>query len=343
MHKLAINGFGRIGRLTFRAFLEKELYKHVQISVVNDIVDASNLVYLLKYDSTHGKLKDFDVELREDVMLIKKHNEVISETRFLNLKKNPADLPWGDYNIDLIIESTGVFRKKQDANGHLEAGAKKVLITAPSDDEVPHFLVGVNSEKYGGENLISNASCTTNAIAPMVRVLMQSDIGIKQAIASTVHAYTASQALQDMPSKKDFRRGRSAAENIIPTTTGAAKAVCFALPELEGKITASAYRVPVKNGSLIDLNVMTEQDTSLEEINHKFKEASVGNMQGVLEYSEDPLVSSDIIGNPHSLIYDANASLELNSKFFKLVGWYDNEWGYSNRVIEMAIEVLGND
>jgi glyceraldehyde 3-phosphate dehydrogenase len=256
----------------------------------------------------------------------------------LSEKAHPSELPWSDHDIDVVIESTGLFRKEKDARGHIESGAKKVIITAPSEEHVRTIVMGVNEGTYDNDDIVSNASCTTNCITPIVHVLMQSGIGIEEGIMTTIHSYTSSQSLVDGVNAKDPRKGRAAAENVIPTSTGAAKAVGFAIPELKGKLTGMAFRVPTPTSSVVDLSVRTKQETSLTEINQKMKEASETYLKGILDYTEEPVVSSDFIHNPFSSTYDATAGIELNSRFFKLVAWYDNEWGYSNRIVDL----LGN-
>lgn len=334
--RLAINGFGRIGRLFLRSLIEKNyLDNRVEVVAVNDLTDAFNLAYLLKYDSVHGVMKSDVRALDESTLMIDG-----KEIKVLNLKVKPSELPWRDLNIDVVVESTGVFEKKEDASGHIKAGAKKVIISAPSDSDVNTYLVGVNSDKYLGEDIISNASCTTNCIAPMVYVLIREGIGLEEGLMNTMHAYTATQSLTDSPSSKDFRRGRSAGLNIVPSSTGAAKMIGEILPEVKGKLTGMSFRVPVACGSVIDLTFKPTRETSLEEINSLMKKASETYLKGVMEYTTDPIVSSDIIHNSHSCVYDSTSGIQLNSKFFKIVGWYDNEWGYSNRLVDLLGRVV---
>lgn len=332
--KVAINGFGRIGRLVYRALLEKNFMDGaVEVVVVNDLVPADNLAYLLKYDTIHGTLSQ-DVKALDDSTI-----QVGDKTfKTLALKSTPAELPWKDYAVDVVIECTGLFTKQADAQGHITAGAKKVIISAPSD-EAQMYLLGVNSEKYNNEEVISNASCTTNCIAPLVRVLINEGIGIEEGLMLTAHAYTASQTLHDGPTKKDFRGGRAAAANIIPESTGAAKSIGKIIPEVNGKLTGMSIRVPVIDGSMLDLTFRPTRDTTLEEINSVMKKASETYLKGILGYTEDPVVSSDFIHNPLSAVYDATASIQLSPRFFKLIAWYDNEWGYSNRMAELLGQI----
>jgi glyceraldehyde 3-phosphate dehydrogenase len=338
--RIAINGFGRIGRLVVRAMIEKDfLNDQIELVAVNDLVSAENLAYLLKYDSIHRRLKYDVIAVGENRIQIKNGDAVISDFEVLSLKVHPSELPWAERNIDIVIESTGIFENGEDANGHLKAGAKKVIISAPSDETTPTYLVGVNAENYKGENLISNASCTTNCLAPLIQVLLKEGVGIEEGIMTTNHAYTASQSLVDAPAKSDFKRGRAAATNIVPSSTGSAKAINLIFPGLKGRLASVAYRVPVADVSVVDLVFKPSRSTSMEEINKLMKNASETYLKGILSYSSDPVVSSDFVGDPHSTIYDANASFELNSKFFKLVAWYDNEWGYSNRIVDLVEKI----
>ncbi len=329
--RVAINGFGRIGRLVYRALLERNfLDGEIEVVAVNDLVPADNLAYLLKYDTTHGKMN-------ADVKAIDENTISVNgkEIKTLAMKVTPAELPWKDLNIDIVIESTGFFTKKADAMGHITAGAKKVIISAPSDEDVKTILMGVNHEEYNGEDLVSNASCTTNCLAPIVYVLLKEGIGLEEGLMTTAHAYTATQTIMDGPSRKAFRDGRAGAMNIIPASTGAAKAIGLVLPEMKGKLTGMSFRVPVSDVSVVDLTFKPTRDTSLEEINAAMKKASETYLKGVLQYTEEPVVSSDFIHDAHSSTYDAGASIQLNSRFFKLIGWYDNEWGYSNRMADL--------
>ncbi len=335
--RIAINGFGRIGRLVYRALLERNfLDGQVEVVVVNDLVPADNLAYLLKYDTTHGKLDEDVKAIDENTIKVGEHT-----LKTLALKVSPAELPWKEYNIDIVIESTGFFTKKADAIGHLTAGAKKTIISAPSDEDVKTILVGVNDDQYQGEDLVSNASCTTNCLAPIVHVLLKEGIGIEEGLMTTAHAYTATQTIMDGPSRKAFRDGRAGAMNIIPASTGAAKAIGLVIPEMKGKLTGMAFRVPVADVSVVDLTFKPTRETSLAEINNAMKKASETYLKGILQYTEEPVVSSDFIHDANSSTYDAGASIELNSKFFKLVSWYDNEWGYSNRMADLLKIVVG--
>lgn len=335
--KVAINGFGRIGRLVYRALLEKNMLDgKVEVVVVNDLVPADNLAYLLKYDTTHGKLK-------EEVKAVDENTIKVGERtlKTIAMKCTPAELPWKDYGVDVVIESTGFFTKKADAKGHLDAGAKKVIISAPSDEDVKTILMGVNHEEYTGEDLVSNASCTTNCLAPIVSVLLKEGIGLEEGLMTTAHAYTASQMIVDGPSRKAFRDGRAGAQNIIPASTGAAKAIALVIPEMKGKLTGMSFRVPVSDVSVVDLTFKSAKDTSLDEINKAMKKASETYLKGVLNYTEEAVVSSDFIHDSHSSTYDATAGIELNSRFFKIISWYDNEWGYSNRMADLLDIVVG--
>lgn len=335
--RVAINGFGRIGRLVYRALLEKDMLNGaVEVVVVNDLVPAENLAYLLKYDTTHGKLP-YDVKAIDD-NTIQVGNRTL---KTIALKATPAELPWKDYNVDIVIESTGFFTKKADASGHLSAGAKKVIISAPSDEDVKTILIGVNNDQYMGEDLVSNASCTTNCLAPIIHVLLKEGFGVEEGLMTTCHAYTASQVTMDGPSKKAFRDGRAAAMNIIPASTGAAKAIGLVLPEVKGKLTGMSLRVPVSDVSIVDLTFKPTKDTSLEEINAAMKKASETYLKGILNYTEEPLVSSDLIHDEHSSTYDATACIQLNPRFFKLIAWYDNEWGFSNRMVDL-LQIVAN-
>jgi glyceraldehyde 3-phosphate dehydrogenase len=325
--KLGINGFGRIGRLCFRALLERDA-DHVDIVGVNDLTDAETLATLFKYDTVHGQYPG-TVELDGDAL-------VIDGDRFpVFSEQDPTQLPWGAHDTDVVIESTGVFRTREKAAQHLEAGADKVVISAPAKSEVDATVVlGVNDDILtGDEEVVSNASCTTNCLAPLVKVLDDA-FGLESGLMTTVHAYTSSQNLLDGP-HGDLRRARTAAESIIPTTTGAAKAVGDVLPHLDGKLDGMAMRVPTPDGSVTDLTATVEQEVSTEDVDAAFREAAEGDLSGVLSYSDDPIVSRDIIHNPHSAIYDAPWSMTAGS-MVKVVGWYDNEWGYANRTVDLV-------
>lgn len=342
--KVAINGFGRIGRLVFRAMVEQGLVgKEVQVVAVGDIVPADNLAYLLKYDTTQGRFagevgskKSSADKAEDDVLIVNGHDiHVVSA-------KSPAELPWKQFGVDIVIESTGLFTEAEKAKGHIAAGAKKVIISAPAKGEDLTVVMGVNCEKYDPKqhHIISNASCTTNCLAPVVHVLLKEGFGIDEGLMTTVHAYTATQKTVDGPSKKDWKGGRAAAQNIIPSTTGAAKAVALVCPEVKGKITGMAFRVPTPTVSVVDLTVKTSKDTSYAEIAAAMKKASQSYLKGILEYTEDEVVSSDFIHSKASSVFDKGSGIELNSKFFKLVSWYDNEWGYSNRVGDLVKLVI---
>jgi len=337
--RIAINGFGRIGRLVFRALHEQGLFgKEVEVVAVGDIVPADNLAYLLKYDSIQqkfggkvGSKKSGTDKEADDVLLVDgKEIAVVSA-------KSPAELPWKKLGVDYVIESTGLFTDGEKAKGHIAAGAKKVIISAPAKGEDITVVMGVNHEKYdaGKHNIVSNASCTTNCLAPIVHVILKEGFGFAEGLMTTVHSYTATQKTVDGPSRKDWKGGRSAAINIIPSTTGAAKAVALVLPEVKGKLTGMAFRVPTPTVSVVDLTFKTTKSTSLKEIAAAMKGASESYLKGILGYTEEELVSSDFIHDERSSIYDAGSSIELNANFFKLVSWYDNEWGYSHRCVDL--------
>jgi len=328
--KVGINGFGRIGRMVFRIMMAKGGFEVVSI---NDLTDAKTLAHLLKYDSVHGKFNG-TVEAKEASIVVNgKEIEITSI-------KDPAALPWGKKGVDVVIESTGVFRAKEQIALHLKAGAKKVILTVPSKDEIDNTIVlGVNDKDLkDSDKLVSNASCTTNCLAPMVKVLNDT-FGLKKGLMTTVHAYTNDQAILDLP-HKDLRRARAACESIIPTTTGAAKAVGKVIPSLNGKLNGMAMRVPVKDGSVVDFVAELEKKATVEEINAAMKKAAEGPMKGIMEYTEDPVVSFDIIGNPHSCVFDALSTMVMDGNMVKVVGWYDNEWGYSNRVVDLVKKLV---
>ena len=321
--KVAINGFGRIGRLAFKCLLEKE---GVEVVAINDLTDNKTLAHLLKYDSVHGKFNG-TVEFDDS------HLTVNGAKIHALAEKNPAQLPWADLGVDIVLESTGRFLHKDDASKHIEAGAKKVVISAPGKGDVKTIVLGVNdSELTGEETVLSNASCTTNCLAPLVKVL-DDTFGIENGFMTTIHAYTSDQRLQDAP-HKDLRRARAAAYSIIPTTTGAAKAVGLVLPHLSGKLNGNAMRVPIPDGSVTDFTVNLKTETSAEQVNAAFKKAAANELNGILEYTTDPIVSIDIVGNPHSCIFDSEQTLAYG-KTVKVVGWYDNEAGYSNRIADL--------
>ncbi|MDE1171643.1 MAG: type I glyceraldehyde-3-phosphate dehydrogenase [Verrucomicrobium sp.] len=343
--KIGINGFGRIGRLVFRAIVEQGLLgKEVDVVAVNDLVPADNLAYLLKYDSTQGSFKGAvsseksKADLHEDDVLVVDGHKI----KCLAVKEGPAALPWKDLGVDLVIESTGLFTDAEKAKGHLTAGAKKVIISAPAKGEDITVVVGVNHDKYdpAKHHIISNASCTTNCLAPVVHVLLKEGFGVEEGLMTTVHSYTATQKTVDGPSKKDWKGGRSAAINIIPSTTGAAKAVALVIPEVKGKLTGMSFRVPTPTVSVVDLTVKTAKPTSYKEISAALKKASETYLKGILGFTEDEVVSTDFIHDTRSSIFDAGSGIELNDRFFKLVSWYDNEWGYSNRCVDLVRHVI---
>lgn len=332
--KVAINGFGRIGRSVFRILNNRE---GVDIVAINDIFDKGALTYLLKYDTVMGRFPD-EVQLEGDVL------KTGSQSVKLIAERDPSSLPWGELGVDIVIESTGIFRQREQLENHLSAGAKRVVLTVPSKDEIDYTVVlGVNDDGLLPEHkIVSNASCTTNCLAPMAKVL-NDEFGIEMGVINTIHAYTNDQRLADVP-HSDWRRSRAAAENVIPTTTGAARAVGKVLPELNGKLDGIAMRVPVPDGSVVDLNVRLEKDVSVEDINDAVRAAAdSGPLQHVLQYSTLPVVSTDIIGNPHSSIFDAPFTRVVEGNFVKTLNWYDNEWGYSNRVADLLGVLHGLD
>ena len=342
--KIAINGFGRIGRLVFRALVEQGLLgSKFDVVAVGDIVPADNLAYLLKYDSTQGRVagtvtskKSAPEKTEDDVLVVNGHEiKVVSA-------KSPAELPWAALGVQVVIESTGLFTDAEKAKGHLAAGAKKVIISAPAKGEDVTVVLGVNDAKYdpAKHHIISNASCTTNCLAPVVYVLLKEGFGVEEGLMTTIHSYTATQKTVDGPSKKDWKGGRSAAINIIPSTTGAARAVGLVLPEVKGKLTGMSFRVPTPTVSVVDLTVRTVKPTSYKEICAAMKNASETYLKGILAYTTDEVASSDFIHDKNSSIFDAGSGMELNSRFFKLVSWYDNEWGYSNRCIDLLNKVV---
>ncbi len=324
--KVGINGFGRIGRNVFRVITERE---NIDVVAINDLADARTLSHLLKYDSVHGKF-DGDIEVKEGSIVVK--GKEIKLTK----EKDPAGLPWKELGVDIAIESTGIFTKKADCAKHLEAGAKKVILSAPSKDQLDATIVmGINEKDLRPEHkIVSNASCTTNCLAPLVKVI-NDNFQIEKGLMTTIHAYTNDQNVADVM-HKDLRRARAAAINIIPTTTGAAKAIGEVIPELKGKLDGMAMRVPVANGSVTDLVVSVKKATSTEEVNSVLKAAADNDLKGILEYCEDPIVSSDIIDNEHSCILDAMSTCVIDGNLIKVIGWYDNEWGYSNRMVDLV-------
>jgi glyceraldehyde 3-phosphate dehydrogenase len=343
--KVAINGFGRIGRLVFRAMVEQGLVgKDVQVVAVGDIVPASNLAYLLKYDSTQGRFngtvgseKSAADKVDDDVLIVNGQKMLVVSA------KEPSQLPWKKLGVDVVIESTGLFTDVEKAKGHLAAGAKKVIISAPAKGDCPTLVMGVNEGSYDAKvhHVVSNASCTTNCLAPIVYVLLKEGFGVEEGLMTTIHSYTATQKTVDGPSKKDWKGGRSAALNLIPSTTGAAKAVGLVLPEVKGKLTGMSVRVPTPTVSVVDLTVRTVKETSYAEISAAMKKASQTYLKGILEYTEDEVVSSDFIHCKSSSIYDKGSGIELNKRFFKLISWYDNEWGYSCRVADLLKFMIG--
>jgi glyceraldehyde 3-phosphate dehydrogenase len=345
MTKIGINGFGRIGRLVFRALVEQGLLgKEIDVVALNDIVPADNLAYLLKYDSTQGRFQgEVSSEksspgLESDDLLVVNGHKI----RCLAVKEGPSELPWAKLGCEIVIESTGLFTSADKAKGHLEAGAKRVLITAPAKDEDITVCIGVNHEKYDGSKhrIISNASCTTNCLAPVVYVLLKEGFGIEEGLMTTVHSYTATQKTVDGPSRKDWKGGRAAAINVIPSTTGAAKAVGLVCPEVKGKLTGMSFRVPTPAVSVVDLTVRTVKETSYKEICAAMKNASETYLKGILAYTEDEVVSTDFLHSTYSSIFDGTSGIGLNSRFFKLISWYDNEWGYSNRCVDLLKYIL---
>ena len=346
--KVGINGFGRIGRLVFRALVDQGLLgSQIDVVAVNDLVPADNLAYLLKYDSTQGKFagtvgcevseqakknNKTDAPPEPDTLIVNGH-----KIACLAVKEGPGALPWKSLGVDYVIESTGLFTEAKKAREHIDkAGAKKVIITAPAKEEDITVVMGVNHDKYNPstDHVISNASCTTNCLAPIVAVVSK-EFGIEEGLMTTVHSYTATQKTVDGPSKKDWKGGRAAAINIIPSTTGAAKAVGLVCPEVKGKLTGMSFRVPTPTVSVVDLTVRTAKDTSYKDICAAMKKASETYLKGILAYTEDEVVSGDFIHDAHSSIFDAGSGIELNKRFFKLVSWYDNEWGYSNRCVDL--------
>src|SRR6266550_3836000 len=334
--KVGINGFGRIGRLVFRAGIKNP---NIQFVGVNDLVPPDNLAYLLKHDSTHGRY-DGTVEAREDGFVVNgKFVKCVSV-------RNPAELPWGELKAQYVVESTGLFTDFAGAENHIKAGAKRVVISAPTKDpeKIPTLLIGVNEKKFdpSKDKIVSNASCTTNCLAPIAKVI-NDNFGLAEGLMTTVHAATATQPTVDGPSKKDWRGGRGAYQNIIPSATGAAKAVTLVLPELKGKLTGMSFRVPVADVSVVDLTFKSQKATSYKEICAAMKRSAEGELEGILGYTEEEVVSSDFIGDARSAIFDAGAGIELNPNFFKVVAWYDNEWGYSNRLVDLMLAMAKKD
>ena len=324
--KIGINGFGRIGRLAFRAALKRN---DIEVVGINDLVDPEYMAYMLKYDSTHGRF-DGTVEEKDGNLIVN------GKTIRVTAERDPANLKWGDVGAEVILECTGLFLTQEAAQKHIDAGAKKVVLSAPAKDDTPTFVVGVNDSELKADQLIvSNASCTTNCLAPLAKVL-HDNFGIVEGLMTTVHAVTATQKTVDSPSQKDWRGGRGAYQNIIPSSTGAAKAVGLVLPEMKGKLTGMSFRVPVADVSVVDLTVRLEKSATYDQIKQAFKDASEGSMKGVVGYTEEDVVSTDFIGDSRTCIFDAKAGIALNDNFVKVVAWYDNEWGYSNKLIELV-------
>jgi glyceraldehyde 3-phosphate dehydrogenase len=326
MTKVGINGFGRIGRLAFRAAIGR---KDIEVVGINDLVDPEYMAYMLKYDSTHGRF-DGTVEAGPGALIVNgKKIRVTAE-------KDPANLKWSEVGAEIVIESTGLFLTQADGQKHITAGAKKVVFSAPAKDDTPTFVIGVNDKKLTAQHtIVSNASCTTNCLAPLAKVL-NDKFGIAEGLMSTIHAVTATQKTVDSPSLKDWRGGRGAYQNIIPSSTGAAKAVSLVIPELKGKLTGMSFRVPVADVSVVDLTVRLEKPATYEQIKAAMKEASEGDLKGILGYTEDDVVSTDFLGDARTSIFDAKAGIALNDRFIKVVAWYDNEWGYSNKLVDLV-------
>lgn len=327
--KIGINGFGRIGRLAFRAAIQRP---EIEIVGINDLVEPDYMAYMLKYDSTHGKF--------EGTIEVKDGNLVVNgQTIRVTAEKDPANLKWNEVGAEVVIESTGLFLTQETAQKHIDAGAKKVVMSAPAKDDTPTFVMGVNhKELKADQHIVSNASCTTNCLAPIAKIL-NDKFGIEEGLMSTIHAVTATQKTVDGPSAKDWRGGRGAYQNIIPSSTGAAKAVGLVLPELKGKLTGMSFRVPVADVSVVDLTVRLKNKATYEEVKAAMKEASEGELKGILGYTEDEVVSEDFKGDARTSIFDAKAGIALNDNFVKVVSWYDNEWGYSNKIIDLVQEI----
>lgn len=329
MKKIAINGFGRIGRLVFRAAAERN---DLEVVAINDLIDIDYMAYMLKYDSTHGRFKG-TVEVLDNALIVN------GKSIRITAERNPENLKWNEVGAEIVVESTGLFLTDETARKHIAAGARKVILSAPSKDATPMFVSGVNFDEYKGEDIVSNASCTTNCLAPLAKVI-NDKFGIENGLMTTVHAATATQKTVDAPSAKDWRGGRGAGQNIIPSSTGAAKAVGRVIPELNGKLTGMAFRVPTPDVSVVDLTINLKTSATYEEICTAVKEASEGEMKGVLGYTEDAVVSNDFIGETCTSVFDAKAGIAMTDKFVKLVSWYDNEMGYSNKVLDLAAHVF---
>ncbi len=326
--KIGINGFGRIGRLAFRVAAARS---DVEIVGINDLISVDYLAYMLKYDSTHGKFNG-TVEVSGDKLVVN------GKPIRITAEKDPAALKWNEIGADVVLECTGLFLTKEKAEAHLKAGAKKVVLSAPSKDDTPMFVMGVNHKTYAGQAIVSNASCTTNCLAPVAKVINEK-FGILEGLMTTVHAVTATQKTVDSPSAKDWRGGRGAGQNIIPSSTGAAKAVGVVIPELKGKLTGMAFRVPTPNVSVVDLTCRLAKEASYDEIKAAIKSASENELKGILGYTEDDVVSTDFLTDPRTSIFDAKAGIALSKTFVKLVSWYDNEWGYSNKIVDLALHI----
>ena len=326
--KVGINGFGRIGRLVFRAAMQRD---DIQIVGINDIIDVDYMAYMLRYDTVHGQFKG-TVNVEDGKLVVN------GQTIRVTAEKNPADLKWNEVGAEYVVDSTGLFLTKEKCQGHLDAGAKRVVMSAPSKDDTPMFVMGVNHQAYKGEPFVSNASCTTNCLAPLAKVV-HDNFGIVEALMTTVHATTNTQKTVDAPSAKDWRGERAAAGNIIPSSTGAAKAVGKVIPSLNGKLTGMAFRVPTLDVSVVDLTCRLDKPATYDEIKAAMKKASETDLKGILAYTEDDVVSSDFIGDAHTSIFDAKAGISLNNNFVKLVSWYDNEWGYSCKVLELIVHM----
>ncbi|MDR1153613.1 MAG: type I glyceraldehyde-3-phosphate dehydrogenase [Bacteroidales bacterium] len=322
--KVGINGFGRIGRLVFRAAMQRD---DIQIVGINDLIDVDYMAYMLRYDTVHGQFKG-TVDVKDGKLVV--NGQIIRVTA----EKNPADLKWGEAGAEYVVESTGLFLTREKVQGHIDAGAKRVVMSGPSKDDTPMFVMGVNHTSYKGESFVSNASCTTNCLAPLAKVI-HDNFGIVEGLMTTIHATTNTQKTVDAPSLKDWRGGRAAAGNIIPSSTGAAKAVGKVIPVLNGKLTGMSMRVPTLDVSVVDLTCRLEKSASYDEIKAAVKKASENELKGILGYTEDEVVSSDFVGDARTSIFDAKAGISLNNNFVKLVSWYDNEWGYSNKVLEL--------
>ena len=322
--KVGINGFGRIGRLVFRAAMAKD---NVEIVGINDLISVDYMAYMLRYDTMHGQFKG-SIEVKDGALVVNGHSIRVTA------EKDPANLKWNEVGAEYVVESTGLFLSKEKAEAHIKAGAKRVVMSAPSKDDTPMFVMGVNNKTYAGQTIVSNASCTTNCLAPIAKVI-NDKFGMVEGLMTTVHSTTATQKTVDGPSMKDWRGGRAASGNIIPSSTGAAKAVGKVIPALNGKLTGMSLRVPTLDVSVVDLTCTLAKDVTYDEICQAMKEASEGELKGILGYTEDAVVSSDFLGDPRTSIFDAKAGIQLSPRFVKVVSWYDNEWGYSNKVLEL--------